>query len=887
MENIVIAKEKIKDDDSLKLEDLLSLGECEVLKNNSEAKSLLEHIQNSRTVKIIGIHHKSPILHHLLEDNNISVSDYGTVEILLNDTDDDIECDKYDVIVMDGLEKFIMAQSNIEPLHIYTSKVSEEKQCKKNSIAISLELVKVLQDKESDVWEERFDERGSHNPERDIEEYSNTRELLNHLSLEFKKKEKANYKKLGKLLDLIIQDNGNIEDIKAIRAKYRSENNYKKIYQQKRQLLIDIAKNLSETLQNESVVKTMQEVADRLEKQEFSIGVTGIIKAGKSTMMNALLGQDILGTAIRPETANLTTIKKSDDSKAIVHFWSKEEWLDIKNSAFDEQSKEFVKISEELENFDNYVENEPKQLNIDIDALDNYTSARQSNNLCNLVKEVELLLPLEFLDGGVAMVDTPGIDDPIAQREIITLEYLGSCSAILHLMNAKQSATQKDIEFIGDALIDQGISSLLVVITRIDTLGSNKQEIDSRLAEIITHAKSNLEIYLNKRSKDDISDILAKLEFLPLAGKFALQHRTGNSAKALKKGYKLEDTGILEIENYLNSMLFGEKNERAKLAIGNACRTINQNAEEYNKRLEENLSLVGLEKAELDEKLHSIKVEKEQITQKLDGILEEVEREESMIKKSLGEMKNTFEVKFAHLRKTFIEKISTYMQDKLFEGEKPNEEEIKLYVETELKEFVLEMTQWYQKEAQRRLEDSVDYMDTQYSKLELPTNIDIDMKIDKIDVMGDAAYTAIMFGLGGALGYAGAFLLGPLGVIGVFFINWWAGDSIDKWRGDKIKAEVDKKMIDLDKKLTQMNDKIHKSMIEELEKYDEAIISYFKNIATQPAQDLKKVMSEKETTLEELNTNLISREKSDEELRQTLSKEIKVIIQNLERLKGV
>jgi len=886
MKKIIIINEKIIDNNVLDEEELIFLKQQPFIINNQEAKNLIELLLNTKTVQIIGTHSKLAIFHKLLEDNNILVLDKGTLKLSLNGMDDNSECDKQDLLIRDGLEEFIKSSQELEPLQKYTSKILENNHCK-NSIAISLKFVNISQDDDIDEWEDKFDELGSQNPERDIKEYSNTKELLNRLSLEFKKKENNNYNKLKQLLDSIIKDNNSFEDIEKIRTKYRSENNYKKIYQHKRQLLISIAKDLSVNLQNESASETMQEVADRLETQEFSIGVTGIIKAGKSTMMNALLGQDILGTAIRPETANLTTIKKADNSKAIVHFWSKDEWIDIKNNALDEQSKEFVQVSENLDNFNNYISSESKSIDIDVEELDSYTSARQSENLCNLVKEVELQLPLKFLDGGVAIVDTPGIDDPIVQREKITLEYLSSCSAILHLMNAKQSATQKDIEFIGDALIDQGISSLLVVITRIDTLGANKQDIDRKLAEIILHAKTNLEIYLNKRSNDDISDILAKLEFLPLAGKFALQHRIGESEKALKKGYELKDTGILEIENYLNSMLFGEKNERAKLAISNAYRTIEHSANFYNDELQENYALVGLEKEEIDEKLNLIKLEKEEVANKLNEIFKDIKNEESRIKRYLENSKNTFELQFENFRKNLIDDISNFTIEKLYEGDKPDEDEIKQYVETELKEFISDVTQSYQKQAQIRLEDSIDYIDIQYSQLVLPDNVNMNLSIEKIDVLGDFTYTTMMFGIGGAIGFAGTFLLGPVGVLGGMLFGWFAGDAIDKSRVKKIKTEVDKKMLIVDKKLKKMNDKIHQNILLELKKYDDEIVSYFNTIAMQPANELQKSMQEKEETLKKLSANLISKEKSDKELKENLSKQIEIIKQNLNKLKEV
>ncbi|HHB94845.1 MAG TPA: hypothetical protein ENK88_06845, partial [Campylobacterales bacterium] len=619
-------------------------------------------------INLVSNHPRTDIFLQVLKENNIDILESSKLSIFLNSLESEIECKDEEIVIVDGLEIFLENSQRMTSFDSYISKVREKLPCK-NALPISLVLMSGI----NDEWEEKFDNLGSDNPERDMLEYSNKRELLNHISLEIKRKKESNYKQLQNSLDLIIQQNNSNEDIERVRAKYQKENNSKKIYQKKQQLLIEIAKDLNLNLKNEPIQEKMKELIHRLESQEFSIGVTGIMKAGKSTMMNALLQQEVLGTAIRPETANLSIIKKGQD-KAKVYFWSQDEWKKIKKLALDEQGKEFVLVSEKLNGFSKYIGLGEKE--IAIEELDYYTSARKSEGLCNLVKEVELKLPLEFLDMGVSLVDTPGIDDPIVQREIITKEYLGSCSAILHLMNAKQSATQKDIEFIGDALLDQGVSSLLVVITRVDTLGNSKEEIDQKLISIITHAKRNIETYLNKRANRDISTVLAKVEFLPLAGKFAMQHRIGDSQKALKKGYELKDTGILEIENYLNSMLFGDKNERAQLAISNAYRSIENDASAYLNQLNEQYSLIGLERNEIDKRLNIAKKEREDVSLQLNEVLLEIEREERDIKEELERLRNLFESQFEVLHQAIAEKMSNYIEEELYNNRKPVSEEI-------------------------------------------------------------------------------------------------------------------------------------------------------------------------------------------------------------------
>ena len=800
METVIEIYEKINDE-SVSKEDLNILLQNSYINANEEAKKEIQLLRN-RSVSIHGSNTQVAVLEEFLKQKKIATEDMSILNLHVKSLDDTLACDEADIIVVDELEKIILNSSRLEAIEYYILQQLREVTCS-NAIAVSIVFMdQYLNDR--DEYEDQLDTLGSQNPDRDIRIYSNERELYNTIELKLKQKELLHYTKLKELLDVIINENSSIEEIEEVRNKYRQNNDYKKRYQEVKALLINVAQTIAPEVSSTDFKERLHVITQQLQNQSFSIGVTGIIKAGKSTMMNALLGEDILGTAIRPETANLTVIKKDDKPHAKVYYWSDEEWNNIRANALDEQSKQFVQESEALPNFSNYIEPSSKNVEIKIEELDNYTSARKSNKLCNLVKEVEVSLPLEFLDGGVTLVDTPGIDDPVVQREIITQEYLRSCSAILHLMNAKQSTTQKDIEFIGDALIEQGISSLLVVITRVDTLGDSKEEIDRELVSIIKQSKAQIEKYLSRRSSEDISSILAKVEFLPLAGKFALQHRTGQAEKAVKKGYVLEDTGILEVENYISSMLFGEKNTRAKLAIENAHRVIETGAQNYLKTLHDRYALIGLDAKQIAEKLHTLKSEQEDIKSQLHTISEEVKSETTKLFKTFKHLKDTFEQDFDTFRKGLVDEISSYIISELYDGKKPDENRIKNEIEIKIKTFIEKKSSWYQKQAEIRLDDSIEYIDGQYAQLSLPQQMHVNLDIDKLDDIGDMGYSLIMVGLGGALGFAGAFLLGPVGWIGAVFLTWWAGDWIDDQRHEKLQKQVNKKMAEVDKKLAEV-----------------------------------------------------------------------------------
>ena len=230
---------------------------------------------------------------------------------------------------------------------------------------------------------------------------------------------------------------------------------------------------------------------------------------------------------------------------------------------------------------------------MEIKDLAHYTSAKASDKKCNLVKSVELYTNLDFTKDGVTIVDTPGLDDPVVQREEITKRYLNECDLMIHLMNVNQSATLKDVEFIIDALTYQSISRLLVVITRIDTVS------EEELNEVIAYTKRSIKEQLERNNQEmKFNSIIEKIDFLPIAGQMALFHKTGREKEALDKGYDLEKSGILKIEEYLQEVLFGGANEKAKLLLKSNEKTLLNVIENTQEMFEEeikNLSLTSNE----------------------------------------------------------------------------------------------------------------------------------------------------------------------------------------------------------------------------------------------------------------------------------------------------
>ena len=417
-----------------------------------------------------------------------------------------------------------------------------------------------------------------------------------HESFEYLKKEQIighfEYNKLISLFDP--EELASCDDEIALEDEITIEE--KRPFKEAKNHLEETILELQDIFITEDFKNELIETQNYLNNQKFSIGITGVMNAGKSTMLNALMGQEILGSAVVPETANLTIVKHGKP-EAKVFYWNKNEWEKIEQSSKQIESiKEFVDETKKIfeDKLDNYIKDESVSEKVNINELAKYTSAEASGKKCNLVKYVELKSDLNFLSDGIEIVDTPGLDDPVIQREEITKEYLSNCDLMIHLMNVSQSATLKDVEFIIDALLYQNITKLLIVITRADTVTKEQLE------EVINYTKSSIEQQLKIQNKDNkLNYILEHIKFIPISGKMALYHRTGRSEEAIKNGFKLEDTGILEIEGYLDDTLFGVNSSKSELIIKSAKKQIEKTIKKELKSFNYELVLLSKTKDEL------------------------------------------------------------------------------------------------------------------------------------------------------------------------------------------------------------------------------------------------------------------------------------------------
>ena len=487
-------------------------------------------------------------------------------------------------------------------------------------------------------------------------------------------------------------------------------------FQDKKQQLLTLIQKFETLTEKE---KSCLEIEAYLDAQKFSVGITGVMNAGKSTMVNALLGAEVLGTSVVPETANLSILKYGEVPKARVFFWNQEEWDTIVHMAVKiEEMKNFVRETEKVfgEGLKNYIQAQSRVVEIEVKNLSSYTSAEHSGKKCNLVKYVELQTPLRFLQEDVEIVDTPGLDDPVIQREEITKSYISRSDMLLHLMNVSQSATQKDIGFIIDALLYQNVSKLIVIITRADTVSR------SALDEVIHYTKSAIESELKIQNKNTkLEHILNSITFLPISGKMAFLART-NEEEAKALGFTLEKSGILNLEHILLETLFGKSSQKSQLIISTAIKKLRTVFHKEKETLAYALILSSQSQEEVEQAWEDFALKKQNNKETMTSLSEDMEyHRENLL---------AYRVSLTHLLNDAFYLLQTVVRERVVSDvrysyektkKKPEDSRIKVIIETAIKDGILDIVREYRYKLSQKCETLYEQMQEQYEGLDLPS----------------------------------------------------------------------------------------------------------------------------------------------------------------------
>jgi len=520
---------------------------------------------------------------------------------------------------------------------------------------------------------------------------------------------KENYKKLISLFEYT--------QVQEVEEKaQQKEKNFS--FREAKKSLSEIMDLLKDEIDDKS---SLTEIKTFLEDQKFSIGISGVMNAGKSTMINALMGKAILGTSVVPETANLTVLKYDKAEQAFVFYWNRQEWDNIvKASQTLDAMKNFVEESQAVfeSDLDLYIQKKSRVDQVPVHELSKYTSVKKSDKKCNLIKVVEVKTPLSFLQNGVEIVDTPGLDDPVIQREEITKAYISRCDMLLHLMNVSQSATQKDIEFILDALLYQNVSKLLIVISRADTV--EKKELD----EVIAYTKQAIEKELKLQNRGSKLDaILESIRFIALSGKLALECKMAKE-KGIEPSYELEETGLPKLERYLEENLFGSNAQKSQLIIRSSQNKLLKVIEKQKNIWEYALEIASNTQEELKERIVLFETKKQNSEKHISGMNEVLLLTKRELHTHMRSLENFLASEFYNLKNILVQRVVsdvryTYETTKRI----PELSRTTVIVQTALKDGIIDIVRDYKYKLSQKFEAVNEEYEMKYKSLHFPENL--------------------------------------------------------------------------------------------------------------------------------------------------------------------
>lgn len=245
-----------------------------------------------------------------------------------------------------------------------------------------------------------------------------------------------------------------------------------------------------------STLRNLEAFLMRCATPEYHIALVGAIKAGKSTLINAIIGNNLASTEVTPETASLTKFRRAAEDYVEVSFYSAEEWDSLWKSAKESNAKVFIEEYNALHadgEKGNWLGQENKKIvcasREELKAeIARWTSSKSPTHY--FVKEVIVGLQDFDLPDGVVMVDTPGLDDVVEYRSNITRDYINRANAVLVCVRS-DALTGGELQTILRVFQNArgNAEKVYVIATQIDTLNRPQRDWEKQNEEWLKYLK--------------------------------------------------------------------------------------------------------------------------------------------------------------------------------------------------------------------------------------------------------------------------------------------------------------------------------------------------------------------------------------------------------------
>ena len=239
-------------------------------------------------------------------------------------------------------------------------------------------------------------------------------------------------------------------------------------------------------------------VREQLISNSFNLVILGQFKRGKTTLINSLIGKEILPSSVVPLTSIVTILKFGEEVRCSIYME-------------DESEKE-----------------------VGIEELSDYVTEKGNPKNVRGVRCARIDYPSSFLEQGMLLVDTPGVGSTFLHNTETTYNFLDHLDAALFLMSADVPISQAEKELLDT--IKGSTQKIFFVLNKIDNLTTEE------IKEISA---------FNKHILEEMGFCVQ--EILPISAREALK------AKMADNEIQLSESGLLNLEDALGNFLASEK----------------------------------------------------------------------------------------------------------------------------------------------------------------------------------------------------------------------------------------------------------------------------------------------------------------------------------------
>lgn len=217
-------------------------------------------------------------------------------------------------------------------------------------------------------------------------------------------------------------------------------------------------------------------------KRRIEIAVVGIVKAGKSSLINALIGTRLASVDPTPETSILVKYRTTSEGNYLkINFYTEAQWNKLWSTAKNATvfRNEYDRLGAENIKYE-YLNKPQKYITCSSEELPRIMMEWSKSDAPKhfFVKEIEVGYQSDTIPHDVFLVDTPGLSDPVRYRSDITRRYIKRSDWILACITGENLSCQPEFNFLSKVISNKGgdVSKIFVVATKKDMLTNAEGE---------------------------------------------------------------------------------------------------------------------------------------------------------------------------------------------------------------------------------------------------------------------------------------------------------------------------------------------------------------------------------------------------------------------------